>query len=61
MPDDGPYQGGSCWMDSILYDDVGGAFGTWPDEHQLKPWAWLPLVGSLFRRPGNGVSLRAGR
>jgi hypothetical protein len=58
MPDGGPFQGGSCWMDSLLYDDALGAFGIWPDVGQLKPWTRLSLTGWPYAYPVS-VSLRS--
>lgn len=57
MPDEGPFQRGSSWLDSLLYDDGQGALGNWPDEHQPMGWGRLPLIGWLFRTPGKAVSL----
>jgi len=56
MPDGGPFQGGSCWLDSLLYDDVLGAFGTWRDVGQLMPWARLPVTGWAYRTSDVGIS-----
>jgi hypothetical protein len=56
MPDGGPFQGGSYWLDSLLYDDVLGAFGTWPDTAQLMPWARLPLTGWAYSTSDVGIA-----
>lgn len=61
MPDEGPFQGGSCWLDSLLYDDGQWAFRNWPDEHQLMPLARLPVIRWLLRKPSDEVSVSSRR
>jgi len=56
MPDGGPFQGGAFWMDSLLYDDALGAFGTWPAGGQLMPQARLPLSGWPYRTSDVGIA-----